>query len=104
MADNTSPEQIKQWKEASEQFMADKKAESEAEKHRQELAMHIKGESLAAAAKARVKVKASREFMRAGGNATDFEKVWERMYDDIVYQTALKSLVQGPANSGKHRL
>ena len=92
--------QREQWKEeALAQMTANQKAKDE-ELQRQELALHLRAQAKNAEEKETAKRKSRQAWLAAGGTNANFETHWEKFYEDLIYQRALKSMVSGETPGG----
>ena len=90
-----TPEELKQWKANAEAAVEARKEEEEEEHKRLELQLHLRGEQKAAEDKAKAQREARGVWLAEGGSVADFEKQWEALYKDLVYQRTLKRMTSG---------
>ena len=96
----STPEEREVWEQAAKQRLADSKKEKKAEQERKELENLLRGEGVAAENEATAKRKAMQAWIGEGGTVTEFEKQWESLYKDMIYQRTLARMTKPGAGSG----
>ena len=89
-------------KAAALKALAAKEEARQAEIERQQLQNHLRAEAAAAAQKEEDRKTMLRNWLANGGSAADFDKNFEALYKDLVYQRTLIQTVAGVSTLPKH--